>query len=107
MSSKYMRLLVMFDLPVVKAKERRAAAKFRQYLLGDGYVMMQYSVYYRIVNGYDMAKKYELRLDDNLPEKGSVRLLVVTEKQFDEMRLLVGDPLPNEEKLDSGQMTTF
>lgn len=102
-----MRLLVMFDLPVVKAKDRRAAAKFRRYLLGDGYVMMQYSVYYRIVNGYDMIKKYELRLNDNLPAKGSVRLLVITEKQFGEMRLLVGGPLPNESKIDGEQLTTF
>ncbi|XRJ97156.1 CRISPR-associated endonuclease Cas2 [Latilactobacillus sakei] len=105
--SKYMRLLVMFDLPVVKAEDRRAASKFRQYLLGEGYVMMQYSVYYRIVNGYDMSKKYEYRLNDNLPEKGSVRLLIVTEKQFDEMRLLVGERLPNEEKVDGNQLSTF
>ena len=102
-----MRLLVMFDLPVVEPNDRRHAAKFRQYLLSEGYVMMQYSVYYRIVNGYDMVKKYEWRLNDHLPPKGSVRLLVITEKQFDQMRLLVGDPLPNEEKVDGHQMTTF
>lgn len=52
-----MRILVMFDLPVGTKKERREAAQFRNYLLNEGYVMMQFSVYCRICNGYDMVKK--------------------------------------------------
>lgn len=102
-----MRILVMFDLPVVAKKERRAAAKFRNNLLNEGYIMMQYSVYYRICNGYDMAKKHIYHLERMVPKKGSVRVILLTEKQFSEMKLLVGDPLPIEIKVDSDNLTVF
>lgn len=105
--SRFMRILVMFDLPVVAKKERKAATKFRKNLLDEGYVMMQYSVYYRICNGYDMAKKYLRILEKEVPKKGSVRAIVLTEKQFSEMKLLVGDPLPVEEKVNSDNLTVF
>ena len=102
-----MRILVMFDLPVVAKKERRAATKFRKNLLNEGYVMMQYSVYYRICNGYDMAKKYIHQLERIVPKKGSVRVILLTEKQFSDMKLLVGDPLPIEVKVNSDNLTVF
>ena len=105
--SRFMRILVMFDLPVVAKKERRRAAKFRKNLLDEGYVMMQYSVYYRICNGYDMAKKHIHHLERMVPDKGSVRAILLTEKQFSDMKLLVGDPLPIEEKVNSNNLTVF
>ena len=54
--NKFMRMLVFFDLPVVTAKEKKDAAKFRKFLLKDGYNMVQWSVYSRICNGMDAAK---------------------------------------------------
>ena len=51
--NKFMRIVVFFDLPVVTAKEKKAAAKFRKFLIKDGYNMMQWSVYSRICNGTD------------------------------------------------------
>lgn len=102
-----MRVLVMFDLPVVTKRERKIATKFRKYLLNDGYVMLQYSIYYRICNGYDMAKKFSYQLENHVPEKGSVRMLILTEKQFSGMKLLVGDSLPNEKKIKSNNLTVF
>lgn len=65
MSSRFMRMVVMFDLPVETREQRKIATKFRKYLLDEGYVMMQFSVYYRICNGKDMVNKYLLRLEDN------------------------------------------
>ena len=41
--NKFMRIVVFFDLPVVTAKEKKAAAKFRKFLIKDGYNMMQWS----------------------------------------------------------------
>ncbi|PTQ83315.1 CRISPR-associated endonuclease Cas2 [Trichococcus patagoniensis] len=69
--------------------------------------MMQFSVYYRICNGKDMVNKYLLRLEDKVPEKGSVRLITLTEKQFSEMKVLVGGVSPIEEKLDSSNLSVF
>ena len=45
---RMMWLYVMFDLPVGTKAERRAATRFRQSLLDDGFEMAQFSVYLRI-----------------------------------------------------------
>ncbi len=36
----------------------------------------------------------------NIPTKGSVRVLTITEKQYDSMKILVGDKLASENLLD-------
>lgn len=90
--NKFMRLLVFFDLPTTTAAERKEAAKFRKFLLDDGYHMVQYSVYARVCNGTDAVTKHELRLHSNLPKNGSIRLLTLTEKQYSSMKILLGEP---------------
>jgi CRISPR-associated protein Cas2 len=102
-----MRLLVFFDLPVVTRAERRAYTVFRRFLLNDGYDMIQFSVYGRIVNGNNAEQKHLKRLVDNLPPEGSVRCLTVTEKQFASMKLLVGMPLFQEKAVKANQMLLF
>ena len=77
-----MRMIVFFDLPVQTKTERRHATAFRNFLLKDGYHMLQFSVYARVCNGNDAVKKHESRLRASLPPNGSIRLLVVTEKQY-------------------------
>ena len=48
MSYRYMRLLVLFDLPVTTTEERREYTKFRKYLIKSGFMMFQESVYCRM-----------------------------------------------------------
>lgn len=91
-----MRILVFFDLPVVLKSQRRQYAKFRKYLLKDGYDMLQFSVYCRITRNSDDAKKHTLRLQKNLPPEGSVRVMTVTEKQYASMDILVGEKTASE-----------
>ena len=86
-----MRILVFFDLPVVTASEKKAATKFRKFLLKDGYHMVQWSVYSRICNGTDAITMHESRLKQNLPKKGSIRLLTLTEKQYESIDILLGE----------------
>lgn len=102
-----MRLLVFFDLPVVTKAERRAYTVFRRFLINDGYDMIQFSVYGRILNGNDALEKHYKRLVDNLPQEGSVRCLSVTEKQFAGMKLLVGLPLFQEKTVKINQLLLF
>lgn len=40
-------LVIAFDLPVVAPEQRKAAVRFRDSLLDDGFEMIQYSVYAR------------------------------------------------------------
>lgn len=104
---RFMRMLVFFDLPVVTKTERRAYTLFRRFLINDGYDMIQFSVYGRILNGNDALEKHMKRLVNNLPPDGSVRCLTVTEKQYASMKLLVGLPLFQEKALKVNQMLLF
>ena len=102
-----MRLLLFFDLPMVTKAEKRAYVQFRRFLLNDGYDMIQWSVYGRLLCGADDQEKHLLRLTDNLPPEGSVRCMTVTEKQFAGIRLLVGLPLFQEKKVNASQLLLF
>lgn len=86
-----MRILVFFDLPVTTAKERKAATQFRNFLVKDGYHMVQFSVYSRVCNGTDAVEKHKQRINLHIPDKGSVRLLVLTEKQYETIDILLGE----------------
>lgn len=99
-----MRLLVFFDLPTVTRAEKRAYTLFRRFLLKDGYDMIQWSVYGRVVNGFDDTETHVKRLSANLPPEGSVRLLQVSEKQFAQMKLLVGLPKKQEKTINEAQL---
>lgn len=88
--SKFMRLIVFFDIPTKTKSDKRSAYSFRKFLLKDGYCMLQYSVYARVCNGMDAVRKHERRLNENLPDVGAVRMLVLTDKQYSSMKILVG-----------------
>lgn len=104
---RFMRLLLFFDLPMVTKAEKRAYVQFRRFLLNDGYDMLQFSVYGRLLNGSDAHEKHLKRLVDNLPPAGSVRCMSVTEKQFAGIRLLVGMSIFQEKKVSADQMLLF
>lgn len=101
-----MWLFVFFDLPVKTKTERRTATRFRNFLLKDGYMMLQFSVYARICNGQDRVEKHMRRLQSQIPEKGSVRAMQITDKQYERMKILVGETR-NNEKTKAEQLILF
>ena len=94
--ARFMWLMVFFDLPVGTKTERRHATRFRNFLKDDGYLMLQWSVYARICRAEDGIEKHLARVVKNLPPKGSVRTLQVTDKQYGRMKLLVGESTKSE-----------
>lgn len=103
-----MRLFVMFDLPTNTAEERKNATKFRKFLLNDGYYMMQYSIYVRVCNGWEAAKTHEARVQKALPPSGSVRILRITENQFQSMKIMCGKPIPDfDEKIEKNTVVSL
>ena len=98
-----MWLLVFFDLPVTTKPKRKAATAFRHFLLKDGYIMLQLSVYSRLCQGQGGVDKHVNRLVSNLPSEGSIRALQVTDRQYARMKLLLGT-LNAEEKLGHEQL---
>ncbi len=91
--SKYkdMRLIVMFDLPVGTSKEKKEYSKFRNFLLSNGYIMIQYSIYSRFCRNNTDINKHIKRISENKPKYGNVRVLQVTEKQYENMVFLTGE----------------
>jgi CRISPR-associated protein Cas2 len=94
--ARFVWLFVFFDLPVGTKSERRDATRFREFLKDDGFMMLQYSVYARVCRGEDGAETHVRRVTGNLPGKGSVRALQVTERQYGRMKLLLGEMKKNE-----------
>ncbi len=90
MNNRFMRVIVMFDLPVTTEKERKIATKFRNFLLDDGFIMMQYSVYSRICKNNDDLGKHINRIKANAPKNGNVRLIQLTEKQYNNIIMFSG-----------------
>ncbi|WP_279129505.1 CRISPR-associated endonuclease Cas2 [Acidaminococcus fermentans] len=91
MSYRYMRIFVMFDLPVGTTDERRTASKYRKYLVKSGFMMLQESVYCKLAPNDTVAASVVNSLKKNCPESGSVIVLRITEKQFQNMDFLVGN----------------
>ena len=89
-----MRLLVMFDLPVGSKAERKSYAKFRKFLIEDGYRMEQFSVYSRVLLTRESMATHVARLKLNLPEAGAVTVLTLTEKQYADRLVLLKPPTP-------------
>ncbi len=85
-----MWVLVFFDLPTETKTERRVAAKFRKTLLKDGFAMFQFSIYMRFCASRENAKVHTARVKINLPKKGHVGILNITDKQFGMMELFIG-----------------
>ena len=104
MKYKIMKMICMFDLPVETAKEKRAYKEFRKNLIKEGFYMMQFSVYVRTCPNREFSKRLELRIRKFIPENGNIRLLTVTEKQYEEMVLLVGSKMVTEEIIGSERM---
>lgn len=100
---RFMRMLVFFDLPTLTKMDRKIASRFRHFLIHDGYIMLQWSVYSRICKGNDDVEKHANRLKYLIPKEGSVRLLTVTEKQYASMAILIGQ-VKKEEKIGEKQL---
>lgn len=80
---RLMWMMVIFDLPVGTKMQRRAATKFRTFLLDEGFSMSQFSVYVRFCGGKDQAEAYTRRIERALPKTGLVQILFFTDKQYE------------------------
>ena len=91
MNYKFMRLMVFFDLPTLTSKDRHEYNRFHKYLLKNGFIMMQKSVYTKLVINNVTSAAVKQRIRDNVPKEGIVELLEITENQFSKIEYLVGE----------------
>lgn len=91
MSYRFMRVLIFFDLPTVSEKDRREYRKFRKYLIKNGFLMLQESVYCKLAQNSTVGEAICENIRKNRPSSGLVQLLKVTEKQYAKMDFIVGE----------------
>ncbi len=70
--------------------QRRAATKFRQWLLDEGWEMSQLSIYLRWCVGKEQADGRLRAVAKQVPKDGKVHVLMVTDKQFETMAVFRG-----------------
>ena len=104
MSYRYMRVMVFFDLPTLTNENRKNYTRFRKFLLKNGFLMMQESVYCKLALNATIANAIVQSVKKNKPPEGLVQLMTVTEKQYAKMELIVGES--NSSVLDSDERLT-
>ena len=85
-----MWVLVFFDLPTETAKDRKNYSIFRKKMLADGFQMFQFSIYLRHCSSRENAEVHIKRTKANLPPKGNVGIMCITDKQFGMMEIYTG-----------------
>lgn len=85
-----MWLLVMFDLPTDSKKAKRAYTLFRKSLLKFGFNKIQFSIYTRHCASLEQAETFANRIMNELPPDGEVRIMSITDKQFERMDIFHG-----------------
>lgn len=85
-----MRVLAFFDLPTETLENRREYRKFHRLLIKNGFLMMQESVYCRMLLTPSAGKAVLDIIRKNRPTGGIVQIMTVTEKQFSGMEYITG-----------------
>ena len=91
MNLRVMRVIVFFDLPITTIQGIRAYTKFRRFLLKDGFIMMQESVYSKLAQNQLAANSLISHIRKNSPDEGLIQILTVTEKQYSNMEMIIGN----------------
>lgn len=91
MSLRFMRMIVFFDLPTETNEDKRAYRVFRKALIKNGFIMMQESVYTKLLTTPTVESSVKNLINRSKPPKGIVQTLIVTEKQFSKMEFIVGE----------------
>ncbi len=94
-----MWLMVMFDMPTNTKKAKRKYRYLREKLIKEGYLMMQYSIYTKSFHSYESAIHGRKKIKDFIKTnilRGSIRLLMFTDKQFSNMEIIVGTKTTDE-----------
>ena len=81
----------MFDLPTVSLEDKRNYRRFRKFLIENGFVMMQESIYTRILLNQTSQDAIVKLIKRNRLPAGTVQVMIVTEKQFARMEYIAGE----------------
>lgn len=80
----------MFDLPSVSNEEKKEYRNFIKLIKKEGFFMIQESVYSKLSTTPYVSQSTIKTLQQSIPPDGCIFVLNVTEKQFNEMQILLG-----------------
>lgn len=86
-----MRVVVFFDLPTLTNEDKRNYRLFRKCLIKNGFIMLQESVYCKMITSPTVEKSINTLLTNNKPPNGLVQALIITENQFSKMKYITGE----------------
>lgn len=104
---KKVRILVLYDLPMVDIEDRKEYTKFRRDILKLGCYLVQFSVYAKVIKNDIYYKAFIDKLKNIMPEKGEVRVVKLTEKQYEDMLFLNGSQNNFEKKISDNSLVVF
>lgn len=104
---KQVRVLILYDLPMSEIEDRKEYTKFRRDILKLGCYLVQFSVYAKVIKNEIYYKSFIDKLKNILPEKGEVRVIKLTEKQYEDMIFLNGARNNFEKKISNNNVVTF
>ncbi|WP_067141431.1 CRISPR-associated endonuclease Cas2 [Oceanivirga salmonicida] len=90
-----MRMLLFFDLPTLTKKNMKEYRDFRKFLIQNGFLMLQESVYTKLLLNNTNTKLLQEKVEKNKPSEGLICVLNITEKQYQKMEYLLGNKSEN------------
>lgn len=88
---KQMRILLLYDMPMVDREDQQIYNKFHNNLKKIGYYMLQYSVYTKVIQNDTSLVQNKERLKQIIPKTGNIVIIKITEKQYQNMVHLSGE----------------
>ncbi len=86
-----MRILVILS-PTNKYGTKTEYTKLRKFLFSDGYLRIAEEVFMRIATSRKSAEKHFRRIKELAPSTGTVRVFKMTEKQYNNIWMITGQP---------------
>ena len=86
-----MRLIAILS-PTDKWGTKTGYSRLRKFLLKDGYIRIGPEVFMRVVQTRKASEKHYRRIDEVKPKTGVVRLLRLTEKRYNNIYMVTGEP---------------
>lgn len=90
-----MRVILFFDLPMNSSTELKDYRTFRKFLITSGFIMIQKSVYSKLALNQSSVESILENIRKNKPKNGIVQTFSLTEKQYQKMEYIVGEPTTN------------
>ena len=97
MRNRFKRIILFYDLPVETDSQRKAYDKKKKKLITNGFIMLQKSVYTKLVINRQSMELEINKVKTILPKEGLVQILTVTEKQFSRIETILGTAIVHSE----------